>query len=869
MDLTCCCTTEVSRKIRVQMDNCPAAAPVCAQVCCMPANQIDMEYEEEQGQDHVFTFYKGLTNKEREELDMDFNTFQAEFGDNLAKLDGRFQAALEMDTKKKRGEIMVVPPRPLNWDLKRPPQLEPGANLTMADHVRPRKMHLWRSSGFDLYIRKRVAIVILSGGLDRRLGEKVPKGLLNVGLLSKKSILQLYFERVQRLQHLAHQKCGNVVHIPVYIMCNEHNFVIIKDFLVENKFFGLREDEVSLFKQRNLPAIGKNGKFMLAEKHKILQFPCGNGGMFRSLVEEGMIADMKNRGVSCFFACSIDNALTKVGDPNFIGHCENSLAHCGIKLVKKMEPDESFGLFCSRAEKSLQDADGDGSKEVSYKYKATVVEFFEMTEDQRKLRQTDDINALEYNCGNLSQYFFRIDFVGRVWEKVEANWHLIVKRFPHIDLATGEFTIPSSLSDPNGYRIESWIFDALEHSPRVSGFQVSRDECAFVKNRTGSNSPASAVLAVAHLHQKWILRVGGVFAEDEVATDADDHECEISPLVSYDGEGLDGCFLKPVRLPFLLRAQNELYDSVAVDIEVQDKGGRNALRFVGESGAAMLKGAHNGEMLDAMKAGQAFTTYIGERAYDGEALPDTPDYSDLSSRSGTTPGLRTGEQKRERKSRRRGSVSGSQLVAFPIYGKEPLLYLEQLFPELDDGGEPVTIEEEEHHHHHFGRHSILFPWSLAALRGDEDAETKLEHPFGQAVGSTGCSNTGRRASGYGRMRKFWTPHYENQHDTHAHHGHHGHHEDARVDHDDIHKHLEDHHDDHDHQVLSVAQVKHVKSMEQIISGQLSQGFGGVAANITATRKSDVYPRKKKKVKSRSPQSPKVPPGSRSQSQGSR
>ena len=149
--------------------------------------------------------------------------------------------------------------------------------------------------------KDRVAIVIMSGGKDSRIGGQIPKGALDVGLLSHKSIFQLYIERIRRLQHLVQRKFKKAVYIPVYIMCNRDNKEIIEDFFRENEFFGIREQDVLFFTQGDYPICDKRGKYLLEEKHKIAVNPNGNGGIFRALVEEGMVSDMKSRGVTSIY----------------------------------------------------------------------------------------------------------------------------------------------------------------------------------------------------------------------------------------------------------------------------------------------------------------------------------------------------------------------------------------------------------------------------------------------------------------------------------------------------------------------------------------------------------------------------------------
>ncbi|CAJ1364304.1 unnamed protein product, partial [Effrenium voratum] len=184
--------------------------------------------------------------------------------------------------------VQTVPPNLMNWDLKRPPKLQPGANLTKLTAVAERKRSAWHTLGLEMYSKDRVAIVIMSGGKDSRIGGDVPKGVLDVGLLSHKSIFQLYVERVRRLQHLVQRKFKKVVFIPLYIMCNRDNKEVIEDFFRENDFFGIREQDILFFTQGDFPICDKHGKYLLTEKHRIAMNPSGNGGVFKSLVEEGM-----------------------------------------------------------------------------------------------------------------------------------------------------------------------------------------------------------------------------------------------------------------------------------------------------------------------------------------------------------------------------------------------------------------------------------------------------------------------------------------------------------------------------------------------------------------------------------------------------
>ena len=119
------------------------------------------------------------------------------------------------------------------------------------------------------------------------------------------------------------------------------------------------------------------------------------------------------------------------------------------------------------------------------------------------------------------------------------------KKIPYYDTATQTTIIPSS---NNGIKLETFIFDVFPLSERMCIFDVDRqNEFAPVKNAPGaaSDTPESARRMISQLAQSWVRSAGGIILNvknDNIKdSDNDDHEtiCEISPLVSYAGEGLD------------------------------------------------------------------------------------------------------------------------------------------------------------------------------------------------------------------------------------------------------------------------------------------------------------------------------------------
>lgn len=461
------------------------------------------------------------------------------------------------------------------------------------------------------------------------MGDGIPKGVLDIGLLSGKSIFQLYFERIIRLQHLVQRKVKRALSIPVYIMCNSENRGIIEEFFHENNFFGIREQDVLFFTQANFPVCDSRGKILLRERHRIHQEPNGNGGLFKALLEEGMISDMKSRGVTSLYVGSIDNVLCKIGDPVFVGYCEACKVEAGLKCVEKVSPEEHFGVFaCKIVTSKSEDIDGDGRLDEVHKNKAAIVEFFELPEDLKKRRSktSSGVSPLTLHCGNISQYYFKVDFVKRLQAQMNKRWHAINKAMNYINVKTGKQVVVPDGGEKNARRLEMFIFDSFEFTRSVVGLEVERNEFANIKHVTGPQSPQTALVAMGRLHQQWILNAGGKFIDQRIATEREDTKCEISPLVSYAGEDLGGQFPSPLHLPFYMPSRQELLQFSAASSAQTRRASQHYLDWYSELSQRELEIELNqqlGGVMDVIED-PTLLEYMGERAAEEELLPPTP-----------------------------------------------------------------------------------------------------------------------------------------------------------------------------------------------------------------------------------------------------
>lgn len=405
--------------------------------------------------------------------------------------------------------------------------MEPIESFMSLDSAGAEVKEEWYAAGLKAVLEGKVAVIVLSGGQGTRLGFSGPKGMYNIGLPSQKTLFQLQAERLQRVCNLAEQRfpltCdangvkessggGRRVSIPWYIMTSPLNDAITRKFFAENKHFGVPESDVFFFPQGTLPCMTPQGKIMLESAARVAMAPDGNGGIYPALQRTGALDDMRARGVEHLHVFSIDNALVKVADPHFLGYCIRSGADCANKSVWKAEPNEKVGVVVKRGGKPC------------------VVEYSEM--DQEACERRDADGKLVFGAGNICNHYFSRAFLADVvLPGMGDMYHVAHKKIPAADGPSGDTVKPSA---NNGIKLESFIFDVFPLSRNMVLFEAPRaDEFAPVKNAPGTttDSPDTAREMISQQARRWVVAAGAELGPG-------DGNCEVSPLVSYGGEGL-------------------------------------------------------------------------------------------------------------------------------------------------------------------------------------------------------------------------------------------------------------------------------------------------------------------------------------------
>lgn len=315
-------------------------------------------------------------------------------------------------------------------------------------------------------------------------------------------------------------------------------------FFEEHDFFHLDPANVVLFEQRMLPAVTFEGRAILERKDKVAMAPDGNGGLYCALEDHRILEDMERRGVEFVHVYCVDNILVRLADPVFIGFCVLRGADCGAKVVEKAYPEEPVGVVCQL----------DGVPQV--------VEYSEISPEVAHLCGAD--GGLIYNAGNICNHFFTRGFLQTITRDCEPllKPHVAVKKVPYVDEG-GNLVTPLK---PNGIKMEKFVFDVFQFARNFVVFEVPREEeFSPLKNAeaAGSDTPSTARRALLAQHYRWALRAGARFLDAHGAplpalpclppNEDPPAICEISPLVSYSGEGLE-MYLRgrELQCPFVL-----------------------------------------------------------------------------------------------------------------------------------------------------------------------------------------------------------------------------------------------------------------------------------------------------------------------------
>ncbi|MBI2814408.1 MAG: UDPGP type 1 family protein [Opitutae bacterium] len=373
----------------------------------------------------------------------------------------------------------------------------------------------------------RVAAFTVAGGQGTRLGYDGPKGTFAVTPLKKKSLFQVFAEKI-RSAGLRH---GKPLHW--FIMTSHANHERTEQFFAEHRFFGLDKARVHFFRQGRMPAVDFAGRILLETKSSLALSPDGHGGSLRALHRSGALDLMQSEGVDTISYFQVDNPLVRCVDAAFIGFHLQARAGMSSKMVPKAYPEERVGLFCRQ------------------NGKVVVVEYSDMPLVMQ--RETNPDGTLRYGAGSIAIHVIDREFARRMAAPAVAKamagssspaksgtgeavfgipalpFHRADKKIATIDCAGR----PVKPENANGVKFEMFVFDALPFADNSVVIETARaDDFSPVKNAEGVDSPSTARDDQLRQAARWLRAAGAAVEAD--ATGRPKCGLEISPLFGYD-----------------------------------------------------------------------------------------------------------------------------------------------------------------------------------------------------------------------------------------------------------------------------------------------------------------------------------------------
>lgn len=317
--------------------------------------------------------------------------------------------------------------------------------------------------GEDIIANNQYAVVTMAGGQGTRLGHKGPKGsfILNVKP-EPKSLFQIIAENLIK----ANSKYGIILNW--YIMTSTENNDETVKYFEDNNYFGYNSENVKFFKQGNLPLLSEDGKLVINSEYRIKYAASGNGTIYQAMLNDGVIDDMKRKGIKWVFIGSVDNALLNMVDPMLLGLTKKRGTEIASKTIVKNSPYEKVGVFCKK------------------NGKPGVIEYSEIPETL--IEEVDENGELMYGESHIMCNLYTLDAIEKI-ANVELPYHSAHKKVDFMQEDGNMFYA----KEPNGYKYEAFIFDGFELFDDITLYRGKREEdFAPVKNAEGVDSPETA-----------------------------------------------------------------------------------------------------------------------------------------------------------------------------------------------------------------------------------------------------------------------------------------------------------------------------------------------------------------------------------------
>lgn len=256
--------------------------------------------------------------------------------------------------------------------------------------------------------------------------------------------------------------------INCYIMTSPENHNDTVSFFEKMNYFGYKKEYIKFFKQGELPLLDKAGKLIKGADGLIKQASDGNGGIFYSMAQNGIIDELKQKSIEWVFIGSVDNLLVKYVDTLLLGLAISKNVKVATRTVLKDNPHEKVGVLCKK------------------NGKIKVIEYTEIPVEM--IEAVDEHGEMLYGESHIMCNLYNIEAIEKSSTK-ELKYHIAEKASEYMD-NEGNILKPK---EPNCYKFEKFIFDSFCLFDNIAILRGTREEdFAPIKNAIGTDSPETA-----------------------------------------------------------------------------------------------------------------------------------------------------------------------------------------------------------------------------------------------------------------------------------------------------------------------------------------------------------------------------------------
>lgn len=320
--------------------------------------------------------------------------------------------------------------------------------------------------------------LLVAGGQGSRLQFDGPKGLFLVSPVKKKSLFQIFAEKVKAASKLVNRA------LPFAIMTSEDKMEEIKFFFEQNNYFGLQKSQISFFSQKNLPLLDKTSHLFLENKHTVATGPDGNGSSLNEFFDSGIFDEWQKKGVQFVSYVLIDNPLADPFDLKLLSLQFKEKSDVVIKCIKRKSPEEAVGILVERDDF------------------VNVVEYSEIGNDERF--EKDKKGNLKHAFANISLFSFSMEFIKKMATSHELPLHLAFKAVSCLNKEGQK----EKSKVPNAFKFEKFIFDVLPFAKNVKIIEYPRNSCfSPLKNLQGDQSIQTVQKDMQELDYQTITKI--------------------------------------------------------------------------------------------------------------------------------------------------------------------------------------------------------------------------------------------------------------------------------------------------------------------------------------------------------------------------